>query len=69
MLRAILVLSSALVSIGLVHAFGFWVLLALFGAMLATLIFSTRNVGELPDAQEEPRERHTGYRTTSVAPF
>ena len=66
MLRAIFFLSSALVSIGLVYAFGVWVLLALFGAMVATLLFSTKKVSdvELPQG-----DGSTGYQSTVAARF
>jgi hypothetical protein len=66
MLRAILVLCSALVSIGLVYAVGWWALLALFGAMVATFALSTRTVRD--DGAVDHGEAATGQ-TTSVAPF
>ncbi|WP_436317308.1 hypothetical protein [Variovorax sp. LjRoot84] len=66
MLRALLFILAALVSIGLVYAFGAWTLLALFGMAAATLLFSTRKAR---GAEATQGGRLTGYHTTTAANF
>ena len=49
--------------IGLVYAFGAWILLALFGVTAATLLLSTR---QARGAEATQGGRHTGYHTTTM---
>ena len=64
MFRALFLLLAVLVPIGLVYAFGAWTLLALFGLMAATLLFSTRKGRGVEETQGG---RLTGYNTTTTA--
>ncbi|NDZ17171.1 hypothetical protein C7T35_38160 [Variovorax sp. WS11] len=64
MLRALFFLLVLLVPIGLVYAFGVWILLASFGLAAATLLFSNRK-GR--GAEETQGGRLTGYHTTTTA--
>ena len=64
MLRTLFFLFAGLVPIGLVYAFGVWILLALFGLAAATLLFSTRKAR---GAEETQGGRLTGYHTTMTA--
>lgn len=64
MLRALFFLFAVLIPIGLVYAFGVWILLALFWLTAATFFFSTRK-GR--GAEETQGGRLTGYHTTTTA--
>jgi hypothetical protein len=66
MLRALFLLLAVLVPIGLVYAFGAWILLALFGATAATLLLSTRKAR---GAEATQGGRLTGYHTTTMGDF
>ena len=66
MLRVLLLLLAVLMPIGLVYAFGAWSLLALFGAVAATLLLSTRKAR---GAEVTQGGRLTGYHTTTTASF
>ncbi|VTU25593.1 hypothetical protein SRS16CHR_03690 [Variovorax sp. SRS16] len=66
MFRALFLLFAVLLPIGLVYAFGAWTLLALFGVMAATLLFSTRKAR---GAEATQGGRLTGYHTTTTANF
>jgi hypothetical protein len=55
---------AVLVPVGLVYAFGVWILLALFGLTAATLLFSNRKAR---GAEETQGGRPTGYHTTTTA--
>jgi hypothetical protein len=63
MLRPLLLLLAVLMPIGLVYAFGAWILLALFGVTAATLLLSTR---QARGAEATQGGRHTGYHTTTM---
>ena len=63
MLRTLFLLLAVLMPIGLVYAFGAWILLALFGVAGATLIFSTRRARGDEATQGG---RLTGYHTTTM---
>jgi hypothetical protein len=66
MLRAFFLLLAVLVPVGLVYAFGWWVLLALFGVSAATLFLSTRQASGTEATQGG---RLTEYGTTTTANF
>ncbi|MDM0046680.1 hypothetical protein QTH91_19475 [Variovorax dokdonensis] len=66
MVRAIFILLSASVSVGLWLTFGAWVLFGLFALSLATLLFSTRHQ---PDPVMRDDESMAEPRTTAMAPF
>ena len=53
MIRATLLILSALVSIGLAYAGGLWVLFALFAAALTTVLFSSEKAPASDDADRD----------------
>ncbi|WP_077003115.1 hypothetical protein [Variovorax sp. KK3] len=66
MLRLLFLISSLLMPIGLVYAFGIWSLFGLLGIAGATLLFSTRKARGTEATQGG---RLTGYSTTTMANF
>ena len=63
MFKALFFLVAVAAPIGLVYAFGAWVLLALFVVMAVTLLVSTRKAS---GAEETQGGRLTGYHTTTM---
>ncbi|MEJ8815851.1 hypothetical protein WKW77_32645 [Variovorax ureilyticus] len=61
MVRTLFLLFAVLLPVGLVFAFGAWVLLALFGVAAATLLLSTRKAR---GAEATQGGMLTGYYTT-----
>jgi len=53
MLRAIILLITVLVSLGLIYAIGAWVLVVLFAVSFAAVIFSSRDVEESAPAPQD----------------
>ena len=66
MVRTLFLLLAVLLPVGLVYAFGAWVLLALFGVAGATLLSSTRKAR---GAEATQGGRLTGYHTTTMEDF
>ena len=64
MVRMLSLLLAVLLPVGLVYAFGVWVLLVLFGVAAATLLLSTRKAR---GAEATQGGRLTGYHTTTTA--
>ena len=64
MVRTLFLLLAVLLPVGLVCAFGIWVLLALFGVAAATLLLSTRKAR---GAEATQGGKLTGYHTTMMA--
>jgi len=58
MLKAVLLLLSGLLSVGLVYFLGAWVLLALFAVLACAFRFST---GPAPAEPEREGDGQTGY--------
>ena len=65
MLKASLLLLSILASIGIAWSFGIWVVLALFGLSLATLLCST---GDDPFDEAGMETAHCGLMTDFRSP-
>lgn len=66
MVRMLFLLLAVLLPVGLVYAFGPWVLLALFGVAARRSLFSTRKAR---GAEATQGGRLTGYHTTTMADF
>ncbi|MDM0109227.1 hypothetical protein QTH97_30110 [Variovorax sp. J22R24] len=66
MLRPLFLLLAVLLPIGLVYAFGVWILFALFALTAATLLISTRKARGAEETQGGMLTRYDSTRSASL---